>query len=536
LGVYYVWTAFFLPKAPPEENEPVQSGSVSEQPATAVPVSAPVAVVDEPCTDSRQALSGENFHLETSDCGAIRALQIPSQEAPLLATPWWTWLWAKVSGATSDPWQPYKPAGTHESLLTADGYFGVVGSGDPLLAPTGRWQVENKDNQIVSTQNLGNGLKVSRSLQATSEPDVFTVTVRWESATGAQGPFWIGLNDRMETMKNNYDTHTRVAAVVDGDLEQLSKPEDAQAGKIWDGPVSWIGLEDRYFLAALIPDADTWSDVHLQMTPDGITHAWIVSPQTALAAGESIDASFRLYLGPKEVERISAVGGNIDKAASLGFFGFFSKILLFFLGLWQNFVVNWGVAIIALTFSVRAALYPLAAKSFRSAKAMQVIQPELKALQEKYAEDKEALNREMMKLFAEHKVNPLGGCLPMFIQMPVFFALYSALMVTPALYHQSFLYLQDLSAPDPYGIFPTFMAAGMFVQQQLTPMTGMDPVQQRMMKLMPLMFAMFMFTVPSGLAVYYAVNTILSILQQWYNTRTYGPMRPAAVPTAGSAT
>ena len=189
---------------------------------------------------------------------------------------------------------------------------------------------------------------------------------------------------------------------------------------------------------------------------------------------------------------------------------------MFYLG-----VKNWGVAIICLTFFVRACLYPIAARAFKSAKAMQVIQPRMKEIQEQYAGDKERLNAELMKLFSEHGVNPFGGCLPMFVQMPVFFALYSALQVTPKLYHQPFWYIQDLSAPDPYGVFPAFMAVGMVIQQQLTPMTGMDPAQQRIMKFMPLMFALFMFTVPSGLAVYYAINTILSILQQWHNMRGY---------------
>lgn len=522
LATYFTWSYFFPPPKPAESASAVVGEGEGSPvvPAAPSPVAAPVAAV-ESCTQARTPLKNSDVRLEISDCGGVYELEFPEVDAPMVVTPWWTWLWSKVSGAPGG-WTPYTPAGTRERLLSDSGEFALMGAGDPLSAPKGRWQVSGGDGLVTSTFTTPSGLVLSRTISQTDSPDLLQVTLRWEAPAGAQGPFWVGLHDQLSAIKSVYDPHTQVVGVVDGSIQQLKDPASAKELVNHPGPVSWMGIEDRYYLAALLPeDAAAFSAMQVRTVEGSGTWGWMVVAKDSLAPGERLEQKFNLYLGPKDVERLVKVGGNLDKAAALGFFGFFSKILLFFLHLFQSVIPNWGLAIIALTFFVRASLYPLAARSFKNAKAMQMVQPELKALQEKYAEDKETLNREMMKLFAEKQVNPVGGCLPMFIQMPVFFSLYSALQVTPDLYHQSFLYLQDLSAPDPLGIFPAFMAAGMVIQQRMTPMTGMDPVQQRMMRFMPLMFALFMFTVPAGLAVYYAVNTGLSILQQWYNTRSY---------------
>jgi YidC/Oxa1 family membrane protein insertase len=459
-----------------------------------------------------------------SDCGGIGALEIPSYEAAMQVTPWWTWAWGRVTGSHSGAWTPYKPAGSQESLVGSTGRFASIGMGDPLAWQAPRWEYQQVQGGVQG-QSSQNGVRMSWTLTATGDADLYQLVARWEAPAGAKGPFWVGLEDQLLPVTGVYDPHPRLAAVVDGELQQVTTPADLIAKpKLYEGELGWLGLEDRYFIAAMLPSEPGWNNVQAKTRLQGDSSrsfAWSEAPKAELAPGESYQTTFRFYAGPKDVERLASLGGGLELGAALGFFGFFAKILLFFLHIFQGFVENWGVAIVLLTFFVRASLYPLAARAFRNAKAMQVVQPEIKALQEKYAEDKETLNREMMKLFTERQVNPVGGCLPLFIQMPVFFALYSALQVTPDLYHQSFLYLQDLSAPDPYGFFPLLMSIGMVVQQQMTPMTGMDPVQQRMMKLMPLMFALFMFTVPSGLAVYYAINTALSILQQWYNTRSY---------------
>lgn len=521
LATYYVWTIFFLQPTPEQADPAAQAGETSApaQPGASGASAAPALPAPEfPCTDARTAF-GQDVRFSLSDCGDVRAIELPAHEAAVHVTPWWTWLWGRVTGTHSGAWAPYHGAGTAENLVK--GRFGVAGVGDPLAPPAdSRWTVTAADTGATAELSTPLGLRVRRTLTPTAEPDLYDLTWRWEAAAGAQGPFWVGLQEELQTSAGPYDPHLRLAAVIDGDLEQLFDPADAVGGTVWEGPVSWFGLEDRYFLAALQPQ-DPLTDLRIVTGADGQTRAWVRAPKDSLAPGESVELRFRLYVGAKEVERMATLGGGLEEAANLGFFGFFSKILLFFLDLFYMAVHNWGVAIVCLTFFIRACLYPIASRAFESAKAMQLVQPKMKEIQEQYADNKEQLNLELMKLFQEHKVNPFGGCLPMFIQMPVFFALFSALQVTPKLYHQPFWYIQDLSAPDPFGIFPAFMTAGMYVQQQLTPMTGMDPAQQRIMKYMPLMFGLFMFTTPAGLTVYYAVNTILSILQQWHNMRRF---------------
>jgi YidC/Oxa1 family membrane protein insertase len=164
---------------------------------------------------------------------------------------------------------------------------------------------------------------------------------------------------------------------------------------------------------------------------------------------------------------------------------------------------------------VKLVFFPLMQKQFISSKRMQVLQPELKALKERYKDNKELQTQMTMKLFKEHEVNPMGGCLPMVIQMPVWFALYNVMLFSVELYNTSFLYLEDLTQVDPYGVLPLLVSVLMLLQQKMMPMANMDPMQQKMMRMMPLMFGIFMFSFPSGLVLYFSVNNSLTILQQW---------------------
>jgi YidC/Oxa1 family membrane protein insertase len=518
---FYLWSIFF---APPEQTAeaPVETPATTsgEVPVATSASENPKASIEQECKNTGLKKSFTQAEFEASDCGGLRGMVLPEVEAAMHVTPWWSWIWGLVTGSMEGSWTPYRATGEVERLISTEGQFARAGVGDPLKSQNFQWQLAEIPGGLRFTGKDA-GVMITETLKETPDPDLFSIHVRWEAPSGSSGPFWIGYRDNIVTSGTVYDPYLRIEAVVDEDLEQLLNPLDARERQRWVGPLDWFGTTDRYFLAALIPQSKAdWSGVQIQYQ-DPYTFVWTTSTKLSLASGEALESEFKLYLGKKDVERLSQLDSGLEEAAQLGFFGFFGKILLFFLHLFHMAIQDWGLSIIALTFFVRASLYPLAAKAFKNAKAMQVLQPKLKELQELYKEDKDRLNQETMKLFMEHQVNPVGGCLPLLVQMPVFFALYSALQVTPDLYHQRFLYVQDLSAPDPYGVFPALMAAGMIIQQQMTPMTGMDPVQQRMMKLMPFMFALFMFTVPAGLAVYYTINTALSILQQWYNTRSY---------------
>ncbi len=529
LAVFYVWSAFTPKPEPLPEVAQVEGAPAEGLPATGSPTTStaagPLATAEPtgPCTAERIALDTETVHFALSTCGgSIESVEMPAYHEAVTVTPWWTWIWKLVSGQSPGGWKPYGGATGVLSLLTEDGAMATAGRG--AFGDEGAYEIVGQ-NPLTLRRVTPDGLTITKTFAPTAASDVFDVTVRFSSSAPLNGPFWVGLSDDFRTPESVYDMAPHPSAVVDGDLERMNAPEDVTAPEVVPGPVSWFGVENRYFLVALAPSEPAWGTLSWSPVAEG-HGAFLVGADASLSPERPIDLAFTMYAGPKHVERLAEVGHEFDAAADLGFFGFFSKILLFFLNIFHVGLQNWGLSIIALTFLVRIAFYPLSAKAFKSGKAMQQVQPLLKELQEKYKDDKEAQTRETMALFQRHNVNPLGGCLPMLVQMPVFFALYSALLHSPDLFGADFLHVRDLSAPDPIGAFPFLMAVGMVLQQRMTPMTGMDPAQQQMMRFMPLVFALFMFGLPAGLSLYYALNTVLSILQQWYNTRSYKP--PAA--------
>jgi YidC/Oxa1 family membrane protein insertase len=297
------------------------------------------------------------------------------------------------------------------------------------------------------------------------------------------------------------------------------------------GPVSWLGVGDRYFAAVLLPAGGhelggPEGGVVMDALPGGRVGSFCVD-ETALDAGATRTLEFTAYVGPKRLELLREVGPNLDEAVEYGWFGFFSKILLLCLEFFHAGVGNWGVAIILLTLTIKLLFFNLNERALASSEKMKKLQPEIEALREKYKDDQQLQSQEMMKLWQKHGVSPLGGCLPMLVQMPVFFALYTVMYYSVELYDAQFLYLQDLTATDPYGVVPTMYAILMIAQQSMMPTANMDPAQARMMKMMPLFFAFIMFSFPSGLVLYFCVNMLLTIMQQYIIRR-----RLAAEPAA----
>ena len=239
-------------------------------------------------------------------------------------------------------------------------------------------------------------------------------------------------------------------------------------------------------------------------------------------------ASFLLYAGPKKLEALQAYGRAFETAIDYGAvanaFAFFAQILLRVMRWFHGFVANWGVAIILLTLTVKVLLYPLTLKSMKSMAGMRKLQPEIEKLKAKFGDDKEGFARAQMALFQEHKVSMTGGCLPMLVQIPVFFSLYKVLYVTIDMRHAPFFgWIVDLSAKDPYYVFPVLMGGSMFLQQYMTPAVG-DPAQRKMMLvLMPAMMTFFFAQSPAGLTIYYFVFNLVGILQTWWVMRTYQP-------------
>lgn len=282
---------------------------------------------------------------------------------------------------------------------------------------------------------------------------------------------------------------------------------------MFTGAVDWVGIEDRYFIAALLPNT-TRAQATLLKTDTKLS-AELVYPEQVIASGSQATYAFKAYLGAKERNALLAVGNRLDKAIDYGWLSSVAVPILWLMKAFHGVLHNWGLAIIALTVFIKLLLTPITAKSMKSMKAMQTLQPELVKIREKYKNDRERLNVEMMQLFKAHKVNPVGGCLPMLLQMPIYFALYKVLYTSVDLYHAPFGPYRDLAAPDPYFIAPILLGVFMVLQQKLTPSTTADPMQQRMMMLMPVMFSVFMLFLPVGLVIYIFVNTVMTVIHQW---------------------
>lgn len=286
------------------------------------------------------------------------------------------------------------------------------------------------------------------------------------------------------------------------------------------GEISWTGLEDHYFLSMILArTVSPQNRVAYGKVGNGVFTQLQYGPE-ALAPGQSREYQFTLYLGPKDPAMLKTFGeARLDQAVDYGWFSLIALPILQLLKLFHSFLHNWGLAIIALTLLIKLILHPLTRKSMQSMKAMQTLQPQLQKLREKYADNREQLNLQTMELFKRHKVNPMGGCLPMLVQMPIYIALYKVLYNATDLYHAPFFaFYQDLSAPDPYFIMPVLLGVFMVLQQKMTPSTA-DPAQAKIMMIMPVVFSLFMIFLPLGLVLYIFVNTVLTVLQQWMNQK-----------------
>lgn len=341
------------------------------------------------------------------------------------------------------------------------------------------------------------------------------------------------LQDRLKvTLKNNpyaatakRFTFAGPAALIDGSLTEI-KTKKINREKDFPGKISWVGHEDVYFLSAIIPDEPQNSLVKIEVKQKNLIYTSFISPPTVIYPQASETFHFHLYLGPKDLDVLKGLGHGLNKAVNFGFFQIIAKPLLSVLNLLFKFSHNYGIAIILVTVLVKIIFWPLTHKSYHSMKAMQKLQPQMAKLREKYKNDRERMNKELMALYRTYKINPMSGCFPMLLQIPVFFALYKILFHAIEIRHAPFfLWINDLSAPDrlpvgfqiPYTgglpILTLLMGASMFIQQKMTPSPG-DPTQQKFMMFLPIIFTFMFLNFPSGLVLYWLVNNVLSIGQQ----------------------
>jgi YidC/Oxa1 family membrane protein insertase len=289
----------------------------------------------------------------------------------------------------------------------------------------------------------------------------------------------------------------------------------------------WLAFVQHYFVAAWLPAEGVTREYVLEKRADGLYVGRVLVPLGALAPGASTRVSVPIYAGPQEQRRLKAAAPGLDLVVDYGWLAIIAWPLFWLLEKFHEFSGNWGVAIILLTVFIKILFFPLSAASYKSMAKMKLITPRLTKIREMYGNDRQKMNQAMMELYKTEKINPLGGCFPILIQIPVFIALYWTLLAAIELRHAPFiLWIHDLSALDPYFVLPILMTVTMVLQTRMNP-TPPDPVQAKVMQFMPFVFSIFFFFFPAGLVLYWLVNNILSILQQWQIQRMFQRDKPA---------
>lgn len=292
----------------------------------------------------------------------------------------------------------------------------------------------------------------------------------------------------------------------------------AVAGNIVTG--GWAAMIQQYFLTAIVPDQNAQNNYYAKPLTDGRFAVGVVEPMLLVDAGQTGVLSSSFYIGPEKQDVLAEIAPGLELTIDYGVLTILAEPIFWLLDKIHSFVGNWGVAIILLTVLIKLVFYKLSETSYRSMARLKKFQPKLKQLKENYGDDKAIFQQKMMKLYKEEKINPLGGCLPILIQMPVFIALYWVLLYSVEMRQAPFmLWITDLSATDPYYILPIIMGVTMFIQQKLNPSAMMDEMQQKVMKVLPFIFTIFFLFFPAGLVLYWVVNNILSVTQQWYITK-----------------
>jgi len=305
--------------------------------------------------------------------------------------------------------------------------------------------------------------------------------------------------------------------------------EDIEKGKA-DYPKhadnGWVGMSQHYFVSAWLPPAKTPREYYAKKLQDDLYSAGVILALPEIAPGTSASVASSVYIGPQEQRRLKAAAPGLELVVDFGWLAIIAWPLLWVLELFHTWTGNWGVAIILLTVSIKAIFFPLSAASYKSMAKMKLVTPRLSKIRETYANDRQKMNQAMMDLYKTEKINPLGGCFPILVQIPVFIALYWVLSAAIELRHAPFmLWIKDLSALDPYYVLPVLMSISMVIQSKMNP-TPPDPVQAKVMAFMPYVFSVFFFFFPAGLVLYWIVNNVLSILQQWQIQRMFTRDQP----------
>jgi len=395
-----------------------------------------------------------------------------------------------------------------------------------------RMDSQSPPSELVFRSLSRDGLSIQQTFRL--YPDQYridlAVKVVNQSDRSIQGAFAADLKALPPSGKRSYYAYVGLLLLLNDKLEEVEIKKVSEQ-KTMSGLIEWMAYEDDYFLSAIVPEKEIEGVFKGSLLSSGILKASFLPPPVTVSPQGQVSTRYMLYLGPRDLWILKDLGNSLEKAVNFGWTDIIARPLLYVLRFFNQYLHNYGLSIILLTILVRILFWPLTQKSYKSMKEMQKLQPRMAKLREKYKDNKEQLNKELMGLYRTYKINPMGGCLPMIIQIPVFFALFRLLGSAIELRHAPFmLWINDLAAPDRLFHFPfqipfmappsgipvltLLMGASMFIQQKMTPTPG-DPTQAKIMMFLPIIFTFMFINFPSGLVLYWFVSNILTIGQQY---------------------
>jgi len=419
---------------------------------------------------------------------------------------------------------------------------GLIGAGLPNHRTVFRAQgkefalAPGQDRLEVRLDAAAQGVKVTKVV--TFHRGSYRIDVAEQIANGTSAPlstdaYFQLTRDGESPGGDPYMTKTYTGAAVYTERDKFQKVtfDDITKGKVAYSKTAdngWIAMIQHYFVVALLPPEKAQREYYTRKLDADLYSVGVIVPVGPIAPGATARVEVPLYAGPQDQDHLQSVAPGLQLVVDYGWLTVIAAPLFWVLKLFHGWLANWGLAIILLTVVIKLIFFPLSAASYRSMAKMKLVTPRLVKLREQYGDDKVKMNQAMMELYKTEKINPLGGCLPILVQIPVFISLYWVLFESVELRHAPFyLWIKDLSAPDPWYVLPTLMMVSMIVQTKMNP-TPPDPVQAKVMMIMPLVFGVMFYFFPSGLVLYWFVNNILSILQQWQITRMIGGGKTAA--------
>ena len=428
------------------------------------------------------------------------------------------------------------PVNLIDETTAAVAPLGLLINGQPSWN-TGRWAFEG-DNLALAAGQQGklrligelDGLRVERELIFFADTYIISerlsVYTLGDMARTVRIAFTTGASMGSVGAGGSYDP-MRIGWGLNGKFDEETSEKDLSSkGVTGTGNYGWAAAMSNYFMNAILP-ADTEGLTLKGRLQNTVYRVALERPDTLVYPGEAKVLEVSYWYGPKDRVLLKDAPNNLAQSIDLGIFSFIAVALMWLLAFFYTYAGNWGISIILLTVLIKILFWPLTAKSFKSMEKMKQLNPLMQKIREKHANDKESMNKEIMGLYKTYGVNPASGCVPILVQLPVFFGLYQALMTALELRHASFitylpgtdwLWLADLSSKDPTYITPLLMGATMFLQQRLTPATG-DPMQQKIMMFLPVVFTFLFLNFPCGLVVYWLINNVLTIAQQWLMLR-----------------